>query len=157
MKIMIVTDAWKPQVNGVVRTLQTTARELQAMGHSVDFLTPLEFSDSAVPDLSRYSPVAVPRPARSCGASRSSTRTRCTSRQKAHWAWQRGAMRCGDGLPFTTAYHTRFPEYIHARTRHAADLDVCFPALVSWTFRGRDGPDRRWSRRIWSRTVSGTS
>ena len=49
MKIMIVTDAWKPQVNGVVRTLQTTARELQGMGHTVDFLTPLEFSTLPCP------------------------------------------------------------------------------------------------------------
>lgn len=43
MKIMIVTDAWKPQVNGVVRTLEATARELRAKGHTVEFLTPLEF------------------------------------------------------------------------------------------------------------------
>ena len=43
MRILIVTDAWEPQVNGVVRTLKTTAGELEAMGHEVRFLTPLEF------------------------------------------------------------------------------------------------------------------
>ena len=43
LRILIVTDAWEPQVNGVVRTLKTTARELTAMGHEVRFLTPLEF------------------------------------------------------------------------------------------------------------------
>ncbi|MBS1147243.1 MAG: hypothetical protein H6R08_1419, partial [Proteobacteria bacterium] len=43
MKVMIVTDAWSPQVNGVVRTLTTTRREMQAMGHQVDILSPLEF------------------------------------------------------------------------------------------------------------------
>jgi hypothetical protein len=43
VKIQIVTDAWEPQVNGVVRTLKTTARELTAMGHEVRFLTPLDF------------------------------------------------------------------------------------------------------------------
>ena len=43
MRILLVTDAWEPQVNGVVRTLKTTARELTAMGHEVRFLTPLEF------------------------------------------------------------------------------------------------------------------
>lgn len=43
MKIMIVTDAWEPQVNGVVRTLKSTARELTALGHRVELLTPLEF------------------------------------------------------------------------------------------------------------------
>ena len=43
MKILIVTDAWDPQVNGVVRTLKSTQRELEKMGHVVDLLTPLEF------------------------------------------------------------------------------------------------------------------
>ncbi len=36
MRIMLVTDAWEPQVNGVVRTLKSTSRELQAMGHSFE-------------------------------------------------------------------------------------------------------------------------
>src|SRR5260221_12584959 len=43
MKIMIVTDAWEPQVNGVVRTLEDTSRELTQMGHRIELLTPLEF------------------------------------------------------------------------------------------------------------------
>src|SRR5690242_9614859 len=43
MKIMIVTDAWEPQVNGVVRTLTQTTKELTALGHRVELLTPLEF------------------------------------------------------------------------------------------------------------------
>ena len=49
MKIMIVTDAWEPQVNGVVRTLKNTTRELSALGHHVDLLTPLEFSTIPCP------------------------------------------------------------------------------------------------------------
>ena len=43
MNIALVTDAWEPQVNGVVRTLKNTARELQSMGHTVEMITPLEF------------------------------------------------------------------------------------------------------------------
>src|SRR4051812_49814322 len=43
VRILLVTDAWEPQVNGVVRTLKTTARELTSMGHEIRFLTPLEF------------------------------------------------------------------------------------------------------------------
>ena len=43
LKILIVSDAWEPQVNGVVRTLKSTRRELEALGHVVDLLTPLEF------------------------------------------------------------------------------------------------------------------
>ncbi len=43
MKIMIITDAWDPQVNGVVRTLKQTRAELEAMGHEVDMITPSGF------------------------------------------------------------------------------------------------------------------
>ena len=40
MKIMIITDAWDPQVNGVVRTLKQTREELIHMGHEVEMITP---------------------------------------------------------------------------------------------------------------------
>ena len=49
VKVMIVTDAWEPQVNGVVRTLTQTRRELEAMGHIVDMITPLEFKTVPCP------------------------------------------------------------------------------------------------------------
>ena len=42
MRIMIVTDAWEPQVNGVVRTLKQTRMELEKMGHVVEMITPLD-------------------------------------------------------------------------------------------------------------------
>jgi hypothetical protein len=41
MKIMIVTDAWEPQVNGVVRTLKQTCHELRLMGHEIEMITPI--------------------------------------------------------------------------------------------------------------------
>src|SRR5690606_16139822 len=43
MNIVIITDAWEPQVNGVVRTLTQTRLELQRMGHRVELITPLDF------------------------------------------------------------------------------------------------------------------
>jgi len=115
MKIMIVTDAWKPQVNGVVRTLQTTARELQGMGHTVEFLTPLEFSTLPCPTypdirlslfaggkvrrrLSDFDPDAL----------------HIATEGPLGLAARRFALR--HNLPFSTAYHTRFPEYVRART-----------------------------------------
>ena len=49
MKIMIVTDAWEPQVNGVVRTLKQTMHELKKMGHSIEMITPLEFKTIPCP------------------------------------------------------------------------------------------------------------
>jgi hypothetical protein len=43
VKILIVTDAWHPQVNGVVRTIEATARELVADGHVCTYITPQSF------------------------------------------------------------------------------------------------------------------
>ena len=49
MKIMIITDAWDPQVNGVVRTLKQTRAELTAMGHEVEMITPTGFKSIPCP------------------------------------------------------------------------------------------------------------
>ena len=49
MKIMIITDAWDPQVNGVVRTLKQTSAELTAMGHEVQMITPTGFKSIPCP------------------------------------------------------------------------------------------------------------
>jgi glycosyltransferase involved in cell wall biosynthesis len=125
MKIMIITDAWKPQVNGVVRTLQTTARELQAMGHAVEFLTPLEFSTLPCPTypdirlslfpggkvarrISEFDPDAL----------------HIATEGPLGVAARRFALR--QGRPFTTAYHTRFPEYVRARTGVPMRLTYAF-------------------------------
>lgn len=115
MKIMIVTDAWKPQVNGVVRTLQTTARELKAMGHEVEFLTPLEFSTlpcPTYPDI-RLSLLPGGKVARRLSAFEPDA-LHIATEGPLGMAARRFALR--HGLPFTTAYHTRFPEYVRARS-----------------------------------------
>ena len=49
MKILIATDAWHPQVNGVVRTLTSLARSASALGADIDFLTPDGFPSMALP------------------------------------------------------------------------------------------------------------
>lgn len=115
MKVMIVTDAWSPQVNGVVRTLSTTRREMEAMGHRVEILSPLEFKTLPCPTypdirLSMLPGKAVAR------------RIREFAPQALHIATEgplgvaarRYALK--HKIPFTTAYHTRFPEYVRART-----------------------------------------
>jgi len=124
MRVMIVTDAWEPQVNGVVRTLNTTRRELVAMGHRVDILSPLEFRTVPCPTypdirLSMLAGRAVRK------------RIRAYAPHALHIATEgplglaarRYALR--HGLPFTTAYHTRFPEYVRAR----------FGIPLAWTYR----------------------
>jgi glycosyltransferase involved in cell wall biosynthesis len=114
MKIMIVTDAWEPQVNGVVRTLKNTTRELLAQGHQVELLTPLEFRTIPCPTYPEIRLSLFPK-------RRLETRIRDFAPDALHistegplgMAARRFAIR--NGLPFTTAYHTRFPEYVQAR------------------------------------------
>jgi Glycosyltransferase len=124
MKVMIVTDAWQPQVNGVVRTLTTTRRELEAMGHEVDLLSPLEFSTLPCPTYPDIRLSMLPGK----GVEK---RIRDYAPHALHIATEgplglaarRYALK--NDIPFTTAYHTRFPEYVQAR------LGV----PLSWTYR----------------------
>ena len=114
MKIMIVTDAWMPQVNGVVRTLRATARELQDMGHAVEFLTPREFATlpcPTYPDI-RLSLLPGRRVARRL-TDFDPDAVHIATEGPLGMAARRFALT--RGLPFTTAYHTRFPEYVRAR------------------------------------------
>ena len=116
VKILIVTDAWEPQVNGVVRTLKTTARELTAMGHEVRFLTPLDFRTLPCPTypeirLSLFPQAVVNRTLREFDPDV----LHIATEGPLGLAARRYAIR--NDFPFTTAYHTRFPEYVHARLR----------------------------------------
>jgi glycosyltransferase involved in cell wall biosynthesis len=114
VKILIVTDAWEPQVNGVVRTLKSTRRELEKMGHAVDLLTPLEFRTIPCPTYPDIRLSLAPR-------KRTVARIEASAPDAIHIATEgplglaarSHAIR--NGLPFTTAYHTRFPEYVKAR------------------------------------------
>ena len=114
MRILLVTDAWEPQVNGVVRTLKTTARELTSMGHEVRFLTPLEFRTLPCPTypeirLSLFPQGQVNRTIREFDPDV----LHIATEGPLGLAARRFALR--NDFPFTTAYHTRFPEYVHAR------------------------------------------
>ena len=116
LRILLVTDAWEPQVNGVVRTLKTTARELTAMGHEVRFLTPLEFRTLPCPTypeirLSLFPQSRVNRVIREFDPDV----LHIATEGPLGMAARRHALR--HDFPFTTAYHTRFPEYVHARFR----------------------------------------
>ena len=116
MRILLVTDAWEPQVNGVVRTLKTTARELGAMGHEVRFLTPLEFRTLPCPTypeirLSLLPQAKVNRIIREFDPDV----LHIATEGPLGMAARKYALR--HDFPFTTAYHTRFPEYVHARFR----------------------------------------
>jgi glycosyltransferase involved in cell wall biosynthesis len=114
LRILIVTDAWRPQVNGVVRTLESLGRELSALGHEVRFATPEGLLTVPLPTYPEIRLALFPRKAilrafkefepdaihiATEGPLGFSARSVCIAR----------------GLSFTTSFHTRFPEYVRAR------------------------------------------
>lgn len=114
-RILIVTDAWHPQVNGVVRTLSTVAGELTAMGHVVEVIGPDRFCTVPCPIYPDIPISILPkrRLARMIESFRPDALHIATEGPLGSAA-RRWAMRTGFG--FTTAFHTRFAEYIKART-----------------------------------------
>lgn len=116
MRIAIATDAWYPQPNGVVRVVGTVVDRLKRRGHDVCIVSPDRFRTFPCPTyselrlallpgkgtadaLDRFAPDAIHIATE--GPIGAAARRYCLAR----------------GLPFTTAYHSKFPEFIHARTR----------------------------------------
>jgi glycosyltransferase involved in cell wall biosynthesis len=114
MRVLIATDAWRPQVNGVVRTLQSLAESLRALGVMPRFLTPDGFPSVAVPTYPGLR-CALPNPrevARRIEQAAPDAIHIATEGPVGHIA-RRYCL--ANGLPFTTSYTTRYPEYISAR------------------------------------------
>jgi glycosyltransferase involved in cell wall biosynthesis len=114
IKVLIVTDAWHPQVNGVVRTLEILGQELEARGHAVRYATPENHFTVPMPTYPEIRLSLFPRHAlektilefnadaihiATEGTLGLSARAICLKRK----------------LPFTTSFHTRFPDYVRAR------------------------------------------
>ena len=123
MKIIIATDAWKPQINGVVTTLGKMGDELSLLGHQVKYITPESFSTLPCPSypsirlaicpknkvsrmLDEFKPDAVHIATE--GPLGQAARTYCIKLN----------------IKFTTSYHTQFPEYLRLRA----------PIPISWTY-----------------------
>src|ERR1700710_1436159 len=114
MRILVATDAWHPQVNGVVRTLTMTAGAAKTLGCDVSFLTPQSFRTFAMPSY-RDLRIALPgaaKIARLIAEARPDS-IHIATEGPIGFAVRRYCRR--RGLPFTTSFHTRFPEYISAR------------------------------------------
>ena len=124
-RIVIVTDAWFPQTNGVVRTLSTTCEMLRRWGHEVEVISPELFASVPCPTypeirlaltwpgavgrrIARFRPEAVHIATE--GPLGIAARRHCLKR----------------AIPFTTAYHTQFPDYLARRTG--------LPARMFWPF-----------------------
>jgi glycosyltransferase involved in cell wall biosynthesis len=116
MKIALVTDAWQPQVNGVVTTLVELARELRQAGHTVQVMEPGQFATRPCPGYKGIDLAVAPR--------RRLTRMlddfapdaiHLATEGPLGWAGRRYCLQ--RKLAFTTAFHTKFPEIVNAAIR----------------------------------------
>jgi glycosyltransferase involved in cell wall biosynthesis len=109
-----VTDAWRPQTNGVVKTLSTTADGLRALGHDVHVIEPNQFKTFPCPTYPEIRLAWLPYGRVSAlleefGPDAIHIATEGTLGTAARkWCLRRR-------FPFTTSYHTQFPEYVRAR------------------------------------------
>ena len=124
MRIMLITDAWEPQVNGVVRTMKRVIAECEEMGHEWEIVSPAD--DFLTMPLPTYSEIQLALFARS----RISERFENFQPDAVHIATEGTLGLAGRAMclkekhPFSTSYHTRFPEYVSAR----------FPVPTSWGY-----------------------
>lgn len=115
MKLALITDAWRPQINGVVTTLSTVAERLQGFGHSVELFTPDQFRNWPCPTYPEI---------RLALGSGSKVRERLAAlRPDAIHIATEGPLGLAArsycqrrSLPFTTSFHTLFAEYVNVRT-----------------------------------------
>jgi glycosyltransferase involved in cell wall biosynthesis len=123
MRLLLVTDAWYPQVNGVVRTLAMVLAVLDREGHRIEVLSPQNFTTLPCPTypeirLSLFPSRRVEEALEQFGAEA----VHIATEGPLGIAARRICIK--RDLPFTTSFHTRFPEYVQQR----------FKVPVDWTF-----------------------
>lgn len=161
-KVLIVTDAWLPQTNGVVRCLEAVGRELTGMGIAVSFLTPQGFWTFPLPTYPeiRLSIVSPPTIAGALGREAPDYIHIATEGPLGLLARH---VCIEQGLRFTTSYHTRFPEYVAARVPIPAEWTYAYlrwfhgaaeATLVPTASLRHDLEGRRFGHlRLWTRGV----
>jgi glycosyltransferase involved in cell wall biosynthesis len=123
VKIAIVTDAWRPQTNGVVKTLSTTADGLRTLGHDVRVIGPEQFRTFPCPTYPEIRMAWLPyRRLSGLLEDFAPDAIHIATEGTLGAAARRWCLR--NRLPFTTSYHTQFPEYVRAR--------VPIPLFVSY-------------------------
>ena len=114
MRLLIVTDAWFPQINGVVRTLSTTRSKLIELGHEVEVIAPDRFRNVPCPT---YPEIRLAL----CTPGRVGRLIERLEPEAAHIAtegplgWAARSWLRRRGLPFTSSFHTMFPKYLKLR------------------------------------------
>lgn len=122
-RLTIVTDAWHPQVNGVVRSIETTNRELKKIGVEVSMVTPERFASFPMPTYPEIRlSLAWPGEVGRMIADQRPDYVHIATEGPLGLMARRWCLR--NGQPFSTSYHTRFPEYVAAR----------LPVKASWLY-----------------------
>lgn len=123
MKIVIVTDAWEPQVNGVVRTLGKTRDHLTDLGHDVHMITPALFKTVPCPSYPSIRLALFPgKRVRQLLSELKANAIHIATEGPIGSAARKWCIK--NKVKFTTSYHTQFPEYIRLRV----------PIPLSWTY-----------------------
>jgi glycosyltransferase involved in cell wall biosynthesis len=139
MKILVATDAWHPQVNGVVRTLSHVARAARALDADLEFLSPDAFWTLPLPGYPEIR-LALTGPGdieRRLDIARADAIHIATEGPLGHTV-RRVCMR--REVPFTTSFHTRFPDYLASRL----PMPECWTSDIAWT----------WLRRFHGRSAA---
>lgn len=125
----MVTDAWRPQINGVVHTLERLSETLAASGIQTQFLTPAGFRTLPLPTYPDIRlALTTPRNVARLIEQTKADHVHIVTEGPLGFMARRHCL--STGRPFTTSYHTRFPEYLRAR----------LPVPEDWTY--------RWLRRF---------
>lgn len=115
LKIALATDAWTPQINGVVRTLKETVRRLEDFGHEICVISPDQFTSIACPGYDEIRLALLPRFGVRTKLNRFAPDiVHIATEGPIGWTARRWCM--VNDLPFTSAFHTRFPDYLAVRT-----------------------------------------
>lgn len=115
MNLLIVSDAWYPQINGVVRTIARTKEELEKLGHRVTVIGPAEFRNMACPTYPDIRLAILPaRKLRRRIEEIAPDAIHISTEGPLGLAARRWCVK--NDFPFTTSFHTQFPEYIQLRT-----------------------------------------
>jgi hypothetical protein len=137
MRILIATDAWEPQINGVVRSLQHTAAALRALGCATEFVTPGQFCTLPLPSYPEIRlALATGRRIEAIVEEGNFDAIHIATEGPIGIATRRICRR--RKLVFTTSYHTHFPEYLSAR--------VTVPEGWSYAWLRRTPAPPPWSR-----------
>ncbi len=121
MRIALVSDAWTPQVNGVVRTLRITVERLRALGHEIETLTPDRFATIPCPTYPEIRlALGAAGTVRAMLDGFAPDAVHIATEGPLGWAARRWCL--VRRMAFTTSFHTRFPDYLALRTRLPADL-----------------------------------